>query len=229
VITLFVYIRYWGGGLEYNETVHQLFIDFKRTYDSVGMEVLYNILTEFEVPMKLFRLIKICLNETYNKVCITKYLSDKFPVQNVLKQGDALPPFHFNFALGYSIKEFQENWVGLKLNGTHHPLVHADDVIILEANINTIKKNTETLVDASKEVGLEVNAEKAKNMLMFRYQDTGQNYNIKVPNRSFQNVTQLKYLGTTVTNKNLIQEEIRRRLNSGKACYHCLLICCIET
>jgi purine nucleoside phosphorylase len=50
---------------EYNETVHQLFIDFKNAYDSVRREVLYNILIEFRVPMKLVRLIKMCLNETY--------------------------------------------------------------------------------------------------------------------------------------------------------------------
>jgi hypothetical protein len=51
-----------------NETVHQLFVDFKKAYDSVRREELYNILREFAVPMKLVRLIKMCLNETYNKV-----------------------------------------------------------------------------------------------------------------------------------------------------------------
>jgi hypothetical protein len=55
---------------EYNETVHQPFIDFKKAYDSVSREVLYNILIEFGVPMKLVRLIKMCLNETYCKVLI---------------------------------------------------------------------------------------------------------------------------------------------------------------
>jgi hypothetical protein len=62
---------------EYNETVHQLFIDFRKAYDSVRREVLYNILIEFGVPMKLVRLIKMCLNETYSEVRITKHLSDK--------------------------------------------------------------------------------------------------------------------------------------------------------
>jgi purine nucleoside phosphorylase len=54
----------------YNETVHRLFIDFKNIYDSVKREVLYNIITECGVPMKLVRLIKMCLNKTYSKVCI---------------------------------------------------------------------------------------------------------------------------------------------------------------
>jgi hypothetical protein len=72
----------------------QLFVDFKKAYDSVRREVLYNILIEFEVPMKLVRLIKICLNMTYSKVRIGKHLSESFPIQNGLKQGDAsgFPP-----------------------------------------------------------------------------------------------------------------------------------------
>jgi hypothetical protein len=57
-----------------------------RVYDSVRREVLYNILTEFGIPMKLVRLIKMCLNETYSKVRIGKHLSDSFPIQNGLKQ-----------------------------------------------------------------------------------------------------------------------------------------------
>jgi hypothetical protein len=78
--------------LEYNGTVHQLFIDFKKAYDSIKREVLYNILLEFGIPKKLVRLIKMCLNETYSKVRTGKLLSDKFPIQNGLKQGDALSP-----------------------------------------------------------------------------------------------------------------------------------------
>jgi hypothetical protein len=77
--------------------VHQLFIDFKKAYNSVGREVLYNILIEFGILRKLVGLIKMCLNETYSTVHIGKYQSDRFPVQNGLKHGDALPPLLFNF------------------------------------------------------------------------------------------------------------------------------------
>jgi hypothetical protein len=109
--------------------------------------------------------------------------------------------------------------VGLKLNGTHQLLAYADDVNLLGDNIDTIKKKMETLIDASKEVGLEINVEKSKCMLLSRHQNVGQNQDIKIAKRSFENVSQFKYFGTTVTNKNLIQEEIERRLNSG-ASYH---------
>jgi hypothetical protein len=78
--------------MEYNGMVHQLFIDFKKAYNSVRREVLYNIFNEFGIPRKLDGLIQMCLNETYSTVRIGKYQSDKFPIQNCLKQGDALSP-----------------------------------------------------------------------------------------------------------------------------------------
>jgi hypothetical protein len=84
--------------------VQQLFIDFKKTYDSVKREVLYNILIEFEVPKEIVRLIKMCLNETYSKVRISKLMSESFPIQNGLKQGDALSPLFLNFALEYATR-----------------------------------------------------------------------------------------------------------------------------
>jgi ribosomal protein S2 len=62
--------------------------------------------------------------------------------------------------------------------------------------------------------------EEAKYMLLSRHQNAEQNHDIKLANRCFENVAQLRYLGTTITNQNLIQEEIKRRLNSGNACYH---------
>jgi len=100
--------------MEYNKAVHQLCIDFKKAYDSVRREVLYNILNEFGVRKNLVRLVKMCLTETYSKVRVGKSLSDVFPIRNGLKHGDALSPFLFNFALEYVIKRVQVNQDGLK-------------------------------------------------------------------------------------------------------------------
>jgi hypothetical protein len=109
LIRFSVFVRYRKKKWEYNETVHQLFTDFKKAYDSVRMEVLYNILIEFGILMKLVRPIKVCLNETYSKVHIGKYLSHNFPIQNGLKQGDALSPLLFIFGLEHAVRKVQDN------------------------------------------------------------------------------------------------------------------------
>jgi hypothetical protein len=78
----------------------------------------------------------------YSKVHIGKYLLDNFPIQNGLKQGDALAPLLLTLSLEYAIRKVQENQVRLKLNGTHQLLAYADDMNLLGDNIGTIKKNT---------------------------------------------------------------------------------------
>jgi hypothetical protein len=127
----------------------------------------------------------------------------------------------------------QENEEGLELNGTHQLLVYADDVNLLGENINIIKKNAESLLDASKEIGLEINSEKTKYMFMPRHQTAGQSNYIRVANKSLEKVAKFKYLGTTLTDQSCIHKEIRSRLNSGNACYQqfrifCLPVCCPE-
>ena len=125
---------------EYNEAMHQVFIDFKTAYDSVRREVLYNNLIEFGIPLTLVRLIKMCLNEKYSRVQVGKHLSDMFLIRIDLKQGDALMPLLFNFALESTIRRVQENQDGLKLDGTHQLLVNAYDVNMLGRSIHTIEK-----------------------------------------------------------------------------------------
>jgi hypothetical protein len=89
------------------------------------------------------------------------------------------------------------------LNGTHQLLAYADEDNIVGENIDTIKKNAEALLDASKKVGLEVNPEKTKYMLMSRGQKIGQKHSIQIVNRCFEDVAKFRYLGTTLTDQKL--------------------------
>jgi hypothetical protein len=141
-------------------------LDFKKAYDSVRKEVLFNIPIKFGIPMKLVRLIKMCINETYSIIWVGKHLSDMFLVSNGLKQGDTVLALLFNFALGYAIRRVQVIQDGFKLKGTHQLLVYADDVNIFGGSVHTVSKNAEALVVASKETGLEVNADKTKYIVM---------------------------------------------------------------
>jgi len=110
-------------------------------------------------------------------------LSDGFPIRNVLKQGYALSPLLSNFVLEYAIRRVQVNQDGLKLNGTHQLLACADDVYILGGSILTLKENSEVLVAATREIGLEVSADKTKYMVMSRDQNAERIYSVRIDNK----------------------------------------------
>jgi hypothetical protein len=116
--------------------------------------------------------------------------------------------------LEHAIRRVQKNQEGLILNGTHQLLAYAD-VNIVGENIDTIQNNTEDALGVSKEVGLEVNPEKTKYMLVSRCQKAGQEHSMQIANRSFEYVAKFRYLLTTLRDHNYANEEMKSRLNSG--------------
>jgi hypothetical protein len=97
---------------------------------------------------------------------------------------------------------------------------YADYVNILGGSVHTVRENAEALVVAAKEIGLEVNTDKTKHMVMSRDRNAGRSHGVKIGNRSTERVEEFKYLGATLTDQNSIQEEIKSRLKLGNACYH---------
>jgi len=103
----------------------------------------------------------------------------------------------FNFALEWAIRRVQVNKDDLKLNGTHQLLAYVDDVNKLGGSIHTLKKDAEALVAATREIGLEVSADKTKYMITSRDQNAGQIHSVRIDNSTFERVEEFKCLGTT--------------------------------
>jgi hypothetical protein len=119
----------------------------------------------------------------------------------------------------HAVRMVQENQKGLKLYGIHQLLANANDVNIVVENIDNIQNSTEALLDTSKEVGLGVNPVKTQYMLMSCHQKARKN-SIRISNRSFEDLAEFKYLGTTLADQNCMQEKIKSRLNLLSAHYH---------
>ena len=131
------------------------------------------------------------LTETYSRIRVGENVSDRFPLRNGLKRRDSLSPMLFNFPSEYAIRRVQVNQDGLKLNGTHQLLAYADDVNILVGSIHEIKENAEALVAATREIELEISADKTKYMVMSRDQNAGRNHSARIdksPSRGWKSL-----------------------------------------
>jgi hypothetical protein len=134
---------------------------------NMGSDITDELLIRFSAFIRYWRKNGSTMRQysTYSQeVHIGKHLPNSFPIQNGLKQGDVLSPLLFKFPIEYASRKVQENQVGLKLNGTHQLLAYADYVNLLGDDIDTINNNTETLIETSKGVGLEIKVQKTKYM-----------------------------------------------------------------
>ena len=159
--------------------VHHLFRE-------LGKKVCNSVTGDVFLILSLIRFIKMFLHVIYSEVWTCKHFHDTFPVKNGLKGGDALLLLLFRFVLEYAVMKAQANQVGLKLDGTCQLSACTDDDNLLGRNIYTIKKKLHGLIVASKEVCLEVNAEKTEYMFLPYEQNAGGNHNVDMANKSLK-------------------------------------------
>ncbi|PSN35187.1 hypothetical protein C0J52_22574 [Blattella germanica] len=183
---------------EYNGTVHQLYVDFKKAYDSIKREKLYSILINLGIPKKLVRLIGMCLNGTKSRVRVGKQVSDIFEIHNGLKQGDALSPLLFNFVLEHAIKSLEDK-EGVQFNGIHKLLVYADDIVLLGDSEEILKDNMHILRSNTRELGLEVNVDKTKYMVTRRNASCNANGQLMTNEENFEE----RLLSSQLLSKNI--------------------------
>ena len=140
-------------------------------------------------------------------------LPDTFQIYNGLKQGDALFPLPFNFALECAIRSMQGNREGSELNGINQLLVYANDVAFLRDSEEVLLSNTHTLLSSAKDIGLEVNIDKTKYIITRREKLNG-NGHLTTDEGDFEKLSEFKYLGELITENNEVGKEVKHRFNS---------------
>lgn len=207
---------------EFNVDVHQLYIDFKKAYDSVIRGKLRETLREFHVPSKLINLIMLTLRRTRSKVKIDGQLSAPFEINQGLRQGDVISAILFNLVLERAVRRISSNPGGTLFNRQVQTLAFADDVGLIARSKKALSEGFKELEAAAGELGLEINEEKTEYMLMTR-RDVLHQGKVELGRKSFKNSKQFKYLGSTLTNNNSVTQEIETRLAAGNKSYFALL------
>lgn len=205
---------------EYRQNMWQLFIDFKKAYDSIHRNSLYKIMLEFGFPQKLVQLTKLCMENTQYRVRVDSTVSSPFSVESGLKQGDALSPILFNVALEKVIRELlhtEEGGVSIN-NRAVRLLGFADDLDIIGETLEDIGNAARVLEKEANKIGLQINANKTKVMeLINSGTDPADSVGL-----AYEKVDDFKYLGTTLSTKNDWSKEIDIRLNKAEKTFYAL-------
>jgi sorting nexin-29 len=201
---------------EYKVDIHQLYIDYKQTYDTIHRAELVEIMKEFGISMKLVRLVKMTLANTNSKV----KLSPSFETTNGLRQGDLLTTLLFNLCMEKIIRSVRINPGGTIFTRTRQCLVHADDVVILGRSEGYINRRLEEMAAANHQIGLQINDTKTKYMI--NRQDGNNVKEIEFMGKKYEKVESFKYLGAVMTSLNDIDTEIKSKIAVSNKCYYAL-------
>ena len=205
-----VHEKCWDSGV----TLYQVFVDFKKAYDSIYREVVEKILVETGVPCKLAKLIQNTIDQTSYRVRVNGRLSTPFTSNAGLRQGDSLSPTVFNIVLDWVIRRAQINSNAYLFRNNEQTLAYADDIGFISTNRRIIEENITKLVESAKTVGLELNNEKTEAMITGRKakeQAEAAGGSIK----GFKIVDSFKYLGAIFNSQSDIMPEIKARIGSA--------------
>lgn len=204
---------------EFNKIIWILFIDFKSAYDSVIRKKLYLAMEELGIPSKLIRLTACTLKESVSRIKINGNVGQPFVVRSGVRQGDSLSPLLFNVILQVVVKRAELTLSGTIFNRRTQLLGYADDVAIVGTSIRTIEEACERLAKESEKMGLSINEEKTKIMVLRRKQSLNPTKQYKIGQFTFECVSSFKYLGSIINDRLDEDEEIRNRIIGANKAY----------
>jgi len=205
---------------EYNVNVHQLYIDFRKAYDTVRRGKVIEALKSFGITPKLVRLVRMTLVDTTSMVKVDGQLSPPFRVKVGVRQGGVLSATLFNLALESAMRQIPGNPGGTVFNRLLQSLAYADDIAMIARTTSALEEGYTALETAIDSMGLQVSVEKTKYMLSTR--STG---NVQQPNsitlngKQFERCSVFKYMGTTAVDSCALNQEIKARISAGNRCY----------
>jgi hypothetical protein len=203
------------------ETDH-LFIDFKAAYDTINREQLWGIMAEFGFPHKLIRLLKATLEGVTSCVKIEGCLSGSFVSEVGLRQGDGISTMLFNVALEGIVRRSGIEKSGSIFKKSTQLLGFADDIDIIGRNIRSVKEAYSKLEKEANRIGLHVNQEKTKFLMVCPSQRTRDlvGTHLEIGDKRFEVVNEFTYLGALIDDKFNTSIEIKRRIVSAQRAFY---------
>ncbi|XP_048525765.1 uncharacterized protein LOC125505633 [Dendroctonus ponderosae] len=209
-------------GCEFNKTIHNLFMDFRQTYDSVERNQVWNAMAELSILRKLIQMRKLCMDGGRSKVQVGSELSEQFEIQNGVMQGDAFLPLLFKIVLERAIRRADIKTELLSTEGPKLILAYADDIDLIGNTILRLKEFNK-IDGTSSKISLMINEENTKYVCVNRLgrrDRIGQNVSINMYN--FERVERFKNLSATITVDNDITEEMKERIQATNRCLYSL-------
>jgi hypothetical protein len=204
---------------EYNQESVHLFVDYLQAYDSVHRPGLWAILEDFGVPRHLVDLLKACYRNPTAKVKVEAKLSKAFEINSGLRQGCALSPILFNVVMEKIYRAVKDRNEGLVVNGKKiNMLAFADDVDLTTEKEEELTTLLPAMIVAGASVGLKINEEKTKLMVVTKRQNANTGH-MRVGDNTFERVKHFKYLGVNLNDKNIVEVEILTRLQLANKAY----------